>query len=118
MSIIDTIVQKFTGEAGATADPALLGHLTDLVNSSDTGGLQGLIQKFHSNGLGDLVSSWTGPGENQSITGDQISKVIGQDRLNAIASRFGIQPDQISGLVAQHLPGIISKLTSSGVSQA
>jgi uncharacterized protein YidB (DUF937 family) len=118
MSIIDTIVQKFTGEAGSAADPALLGHLTDLVNNPDTGGLQGLMQKFQSHGLGDLVSSWAGPGENQSISGDQIAKVIGSERLTAIASKFGVQPDQVSGLVAQHLPGIISKLSSSGVSQA
>jgi uncharacterized protein YidB (DUF937 family) len=115
MSIIDTIVQKITGEAGAgsAADPALLGHLTDLVNSPETGGLQGLIQKFQSHGLGDLVGSWMGPGDNQSISGDQIAKVIGQDRLTAIASKFGIQPDQISSLVAQHLPGVISKLATT-----
>ena len=119
MSIIDTIVQKLTGEAGASgADPALLGHLTDLVNNPETGGLQGLIQKFHSNGLGDLVSSWVGPGANQAITGDQIASVIGQDRLASIASKFGVQPDQISGLVAQHLPDIISKLSSAGVTHA
>jgi uncharacterized protein YidB (DUF937 family) len=115
MSIIDTIVQKLTGEEGAAsaANPALLGHLTDLVNNPETGGLQGLIQKFHSNGLGDLVNSWVGSGANQSISGDQVASVIGQDRLGAIASKFGIQPDQISGLVAQHLPDIISKLSSS-----
>lgn len=118
MSIVDTIVQKLSGEAGTAAEPSVLGHLTDLVNNPDTGGLQGLIQQFHTNGLSDLVSSWLGPGENQPISGDQISKVIGQDRLAAIASKFGMQPDQISGLVAQHLPGIISKLTSSGATQA
>ena len=119
MSIIDTIMQKVSGEAGASgADPALLGHLADLVNNPETGGLQGLIQKFHSNGLGDLVNSWVGPGANQAISGNQIAQVLGQDRLAAIASKFGMQPDQISGLVAQHLPGIISKLTSSGTVQA
>jgi uncharacterized protein YidB (DUF937 family) len=115
MSIIDTIIQKVTGEAGAgsAADPALLGHLTDLVNSPETGGLQGLIQKFQGHGLGDIVGSWMGPGENQAISGDLIAKVIGQDRLTAIASKFGIQPDQVSNLVAQHLPGVISKLSST-----
>jgi uncharacterized protein YidB (DUF937 family) len=113
MSIIDTIAQKLTGQSGADA-----GGDSALVNSPDTGGLQGLIQKFHTNGLGDLVNSWVGPGANQAITGDQIASVIGQDRLASIASKFGMQPDQISGLVAQHLPGLVSKLTSGGATQA
>lgn len=119
MSILDAITQKLTGQSDgtATADPAVMGHLMDLVNSPENGGLQGMVQKFHSNGLGDMVSSWVGTGANQPITTDQITQVLGQDRLNAIAAKVGMQPDQLSGLVAQHLPGLISKLTSSGTVQ-
>jgi uncharacterized protein YidB (DUF937 family) len=34
--------------------------------------------------------------------------------VNEIASKFGMQPDQISGLIAQHLPGVIDKMTPQG----
>ena len=115
-----TILEKVTealgiqSGSGGAANAAILEHVTALVNNPQTGGVQGLVQQFQSKGLGDVVNSWIGNGANQPITGDQIAKVVGQDRLNAIASKVGMQPDQVSGLIAQHLPDVIDKLTPSG----
>ena len=72
------------------------------------------MQQFQSNGVGEVVNSWVGNGANQAISGDQITQVLGQDKLNEIASKLGMQPDQISGLIAQHLPGGIDKMTPQG----
>ncbi len=113
MSILDSVKQMVSTEASGNpvGEPhPILGHVVDLVNSPETGGFEGLISKFQSNGLGDLLNSWMG-GSGGSITADQISNVIGQDRLAAIGSKLGIPPDQVSGLVAQHLPDVISKLS-------
>lgn len=118
MSILDNVKQMITGQSGPTpVDPASaaspsFGHIMDLVNSPETGGVQGLISRFQSNGLGDLMNSWMGSGGGaRSITADEISRVIGQDRLGMLASKLGIQPDEVSNLVAQHLPDVISKLS-------
>ena len=106
--------QLATNEVGSiSGGNPLVGHLLDLVNNPQTGGLQGLVQQFHSNGLGDVVNSWIGSGANQTISSDQITQVLGQDRLNEIASKVGMQPDQLTGLVAQHLPDLISKLSTA-----
>lgn len=113
MSILDTMKQMISGEASAdaTATPnPILGHVADLVNNPETGGFQGLMSKFQSNGLGDLMNSWMG-GSDGSITADQISNVIGRDRLASIGAKLGIQPEEVSNLVAQHLPDVISKLS-------
>jgi uncharacterized protein YidB (DUF937 family) len=113
MSLLDSVKQMIAGETQPSADPAaphpILGHVMELVSNPETGGLSGLAAKFQSNGLGDLMNSWMG-GSGGSITADQISRVIGQDRLAAIGSKLGIQPDEVSNLVAQHLPDVISKL--------
>jgi uncharacterized protein YidB (DUF937 family) len=113
MSFLDNIEQEVEGAAGAQsgAAPGVLGQVMSLVNNPETGGLDGFVQKLHSNGMGDLVSSWVGGGANQPVSGDQIAQVLGQDKLNEIASNLGVQPDQIGGLIAQHLPGVIGKLT-------
>jgi uncharacterized protein YidB (DUF937 family) len=116
MSLFDNLEKMVEGEvsANAPADSGALEHVMALVNNPETGGLQGMVQQFQSNGLGEIVNSWVGSGANQPISGDQIAQVVGQDRLNEIASKLGMQPDQISGLIAQHLPGVIDKMTPAG----
>jgi uncharacterized protein YidB (DUF937 family) len=113
MSVLDTVKQMISSETSADAASTphpILGHVMDLVNNPETGGFSGMLAKFQSNGLGDLMNSWMG-GSGNSITADQISNVIGHDRLAAIGTKLGIQPDEVSNLVAQHLPDVISKLS-------
>jgi uncharacterized protein YidB (DUF937 family) len=77
------------------------------------------VQQFHERGMGELVNSWIGPGGNHPITADQIQQVLGQDRINAIASKFGMSSEDVSAKMAQVLPTIVDKLTPAGtVSQA
>ena len=76
--------------------------------------MQGLVQQFHSKGLGDVVNSWVGPGGNHPITAEQITQVLGQDRINAISSKFGMSPETASAKLAEYLPTVIDKLTPHG----
>src|SRR5215472_10430783 len=108
MSILDTIKEKITGHA---SEETMVGHLTDFVNSPEIGGYQGLMQKFQSHGLGDAAKSWVS-GAGQSITPEQLTNVLGQDRLSALASKFGVEPEKLTGLIAQYLPMVMSKLRS------
>jgi uncharacterized protein YidB (DUF937 family) len=110
MSILDTIAQKLTGSSPDSSE-AMIGHLTDFVNSPEIGGFQGLMDKFHSNGLGDMARSLVSGG-SQSITPEHLTSIFGQDRLNALASKVGMEPDKLSGLAAQYLPTVMSKLGS------
>jgi uncharacterized protein YidB (DUF937 family) len=116
MSRFDNLAQEVSSLAGgnAGAEAGVMSHVMAVVNNPQTGGLQGLVQQFHSNGMGGIVNSWISNEANQPISGDQITKVLGQDRMNEIASKFGMQPDQLSGMIAQHLPGLIDKLTPHG----
>ncbi len=112
MSIFDAVKGMIGGAGGG--DAGLVSHAMDLVNNPETGGLQGLVQQFHEKGLGEAVNSWIGPGGNHPITADQIQQVLGQDRINAIASKFGMSADDASAKMAQLLPTIVDKLTPNG----
>jgi uncharacterized protein YidB (DUF937 family) len=78
------------------------------------GGLQNLISQFDAKGLGDIIGSWVGTGQNKSISSDQIQNVIGSDALSGIASKLGINVSDLSGQLSNLLPGVVDKLTPNG----
>lgn len=108
----NTVKNLVASECGEHA--GLVSHTVDMVNDPAIGGMSGLVQKFHANGLGEIVNSWIGPGGNHPITAEQIEKVLGQDRIGAIASKFGMSADDASGKLASLLPTIVDKLTPGG----
>ena len=78
------------------------------------GGISGLVQAFHSNGLGGVVNSWVGTGPNQSITPEQIQQVLGSGPLQGVAQKLGVSPEQASSTLSQLLPAVMSHLTPNG----
>ena len=78
------------------------------------GGISGLVQAFHSNGLGGVVNSWIGTGPNQSITPEQIQQVLGSGPLQGVAQKLGVSPEQASSTLSQLLPQVMNHLTPNG----
>jgi uncharacterized protein YidB (DUF937 family) len=112
MGLLDTILAAITGKSDS-ADANPLGAVLNSLLAQN-GGIQGLMAKFSQGGLGDVFSSWVGMGENKSVSPDQISKLLGSDQVNSLASGLGVDPSQASGFLADYLPKIVDKLTPSG----
>jgi uncharacterized protein YidB (DUF937 family) len=113
MGLLDSIMGAASGQVQQQGGLAnVLGGL--LANNGDMGGLGGLAQKFQQAGMGDVIASWIGKGENLPISADQISSILGSGAIGDIASKLGIDPTQASGQLAQMLPGLIDKLTPHG----
>ncbi len=102
------------GAAGALASVA--GSL--LANDGDQGGLGGLVGKFEQAGLGNVVSSWIGNGQNLPISADQLQSVLGSDAVSGIAAKLGINPADAMGQLSTMLPGLVDKLTPNGAAPA
>src|SRR5258706_10178762 len=86
MGILDPF-SKLTGASGGADQPGshpLLHSIFAMINNSNTGGIQGLVNTFHDKGLGGVISSWVGTGSNQPINPDQITHALGADRLQQI----------------------------------
>lgn len=77
-------------------------------------GLSGLIQQFQQAGLGDLVNSWVGTGQNQPASADQIRQALGADTIQHFSNETGLQGAQVSDLLSQFLPQMIDKVTPNG----
>jgi uncharacterized protein YidB (DUF937 family) len=113
MGLLDSILGAVSGKSDASGQAApLIGVLSGLLAQS--GGLQGLANKFSQSGQGDTFSSWVGMGENQSISANQIQNVLGSEQVNALAAKMGVDPAQASNFLAEYLPNIVDKLTPTG----
>lgn len=78
------------------------------------GGVEGIVAKLRQAGYGDAVQSWLGAGPNQPVTAEGIARALGQGRIGEMAARYGMTPEQVSGLLAKVLPGIIDRLSPNG----
>jgi uncharacterized protein YidB (DUF937 family) len=97
----------------AGLDPQMLIALVGSLLAS-AGGLQGLLAKLQSGGLGEAAQSWIGTGANQPVSGDQLGSALGPDLMGMIASQLGGSQAQASGTLAELLPGLIDQLTPKG----
>lgn len=113
MGFLDSIVGALNKqtEASGGANP-LIGVIGGLLEQS--GGLQGLMNKFSQAGQGDAFNSWVSTGENQPISGNEVHKTLGSEQINALASKLGIDPNQASHLIAEYLPKVVDQLTPAG----
>jgi len=113
MGLLDSILGAATGKTDGSGGAAqLIGVLGGLLAQS--GGLQGLANKFAQSGHGDAFQSWVGMGENQPVSNDQIQNVLGPEQVNAIATKLGVDPAIVSTFLAEYLPKIVDKLTPAG----
>lgn len=68
MGLLDEMENKaVTSMLGNSSNP-LATSLLQMINNQP-GGLSGLMQSFHDKGLGGIMASWVGTGQNLPITG-------------------------------------------------
>jgi uncharacterized protein YidB (DUF937 family) len=126
MGLLDSVMSAVSNQAqggeGLQGLMGMLGNQPQLLQAASSllgsegqfGGLQGLIGKFQQAGLGDVVSSWVGKGENLPISGEQLSSALGGEALQGLASKFGVDGNQLAGQLSSVLPGLVDKLTPEG----
>jgi uncharacterized protein YidB (DUF937 family) len=96
--------------AGASAQPT-----TDTSDPGEVlGGLGGLVNKLKQGGLGDVVNSWVGSGQNQPVSPGQLGSALGPNVLKTVSQMTGISEDDLTKQLSQVLPGLVDKLTPNG----
>jgi uncharacterized protein YidB (DUF937 family) len=115
MSLLDTLASSLgkSSPEGGGGSTALIAMAMEFVNNQP-GGLNGLIQRFHEQGAGDIVSSWIGTGENKPVSPDTVTNVLGADKVGELAQKAGVPGDQLSGMLASVLPHLVDRATPNG----
>jgi uncharacterized protein YidB (DUF937 family) len=78
------------------------------------GGLAGLAEQFQRGGLGDVMNSWIGTGQNLPVSPDQLGGVLGGDLLSQITQHTGMSQGDVLGQLSQMLPQMVDKMTPEG----
>lgn len=131
MGLLDSVLgsvlggQQASGDGQGNALGGLLGTLLSkpqllqaiaglLSNDGPQGGVGGLMEKFRQAGLGDVIDSWVGSGQNQAISSDRLSAVLGPDTLADLSGKMGASSGDTASQLAQLLPGLVDRLTPAG----
>lgn len=109
--LVGSVLGKVTGEKAGMAQVAM-----EMFNTN--GGVGGILEKFKTGGLADAAASWVGMGDNIPVSADQISSVLGNDQIAAMAEKFGIDPATLSAQIAEYLPSVVDKMTPNGAVEA
>jgi len=68
--------------------------------------------------MADVVGSWINNGQNQPVSGDQLTSVLGADTMAGLAEKPGMSQGDAAGQMSNILPGLINKLTPNGAAPA
>ncbi len=87
--------------------------LGGLLGNSEGGlDLASLVSGLSQNGLGEIVGSWLGSGENSAISMEQITDLLGSDKIAEFASQLGLSKESAAGALADALPQVVDQATS------
>lgn len=100
------------GLLGGTFGAALVTAANEFIEKN--GGISSLVAKFQEKGLGPIVQSWIGTGQNEPIEPEQICEATGSDVIDELAAKTGIAPEELKQKLAEILPQVIDKLTPQG----
>jgi uncharacterized protein YidB (DUF937 family) len=120
MGLLDSIVGQVSGALAGAAPgagqmhPGLLDVVSTLLTDSQSGGIQGLINQFEQQGLGHLVASWVGTGQNLAITPEQVQSVLGEPHIAAVARQLGLSTADVTNQLAGLLPHAVDSVTPAG----
>lgn len=104
-----------SGNAGSALDAnALISALSGL--TAGKGGLDigALMSSMQSGGMGDMLQSWLGDGENAAISSQQVSDILGSDKISEFASQLGLSQEEAVGGLQDALPQMVDKASSGG----
>lgn len=107
MGLFDEVVGAFLkGDAGKYQ--AILSWV------EEQGGIQVLLEKLQSGGLGAILSTRLSNQQgNQSVSGEQLESALGTNAVSDPA-KLGVDTSTASSLLAEQLPKIIDALSPQG----
>ena len=116
MGIFESVASAILTKSGASPDQqqGFLTSICELINNPQTGGLQGLVDKFKAAGLGHIADGWVAKGPNPPVTPEQVQQVIPSDQLRGFAKKLGLDPDDATKHLADMLPHVVDHLTPDG----
>lgn len=108
-----SLIQGNSDDATTGLDVADIANALNNLVGNGQGGLNlvTFVGGLSQNGLGEIVGSWLGNGENRSISIEQITTLLGSDKIAAFASELGLSQESAANALAEALPQVVDQAT-------
>jgi uncharacterized protein YidB (DUF937 family) len=111
-----SLIQNNSDDATSSLDiDKIANALGSIFSSKDgEGGLDlgAIISAVTNSNLIDVVSSWIGDGENKPINPENVTELLGEEKIKEFANSLGVSIDSAKQALADALPEVIDKATS------
>lgn len=115
MGLLDSVMGMLGGGGQGGGNAALLNAVVGMLgNDAQGGGLAAILGKAQQSGLGDVVGSWIGHGQNLPISADQVHNMFGSDTVASLAKQLGLPVGDTASQISKMLPDVVDKLTPQG----
>ena len=74
--------------------------------------LSSIVSNLSNGNLGETISSWIGNGENAPIDAEQVTELLGSDKVEEFANELGVNVDSAKQALSDVLPNLVDKVTS------
>ena len=117
MDLLQMGAQILSQQMGGNANSdSMQNVLNSLIGDGDSMDIASLVAKMQggSGGLGEIVQSWLGDGENAAISPSQLQDVIDTERLQQSASELGTDQDSLLEMLSGAVPQMVDNGSKGG----
>jgi uncharacterized protein YidB (DUF937 family) len=118
MGLLDSVIGALGQGSGGGNQAALLQAVIAMLaqggQGGQGGGLADIVARLQQGGLGDVVGSWVGTGQNLPVSPDQLGGALGDDLLASLSQSTGMNGGDLLGQLSQMLPQVVDQLTPNG----
>ena len=79
-----------------------------------TGGMMDLVNQFRGAGKADAMDSWVARGPNQTVSPNDLSKVLTEEQIAFLSERTGLSREALLAGLSERLPQVVDELTPEG----
>ncbi|MGH1543460.1 MAG: YidB family protein [Arenicella sp.] len=117
MDIMKLGAQLLAAKLGNNANSDMVQSAIGSLLGNDSGNgidLGNLVSGLQGGGLGNIVESWLGDGDNEEISEQQVEGIFGADKIQEMASQLGADQSEVLAGLKDALPQMVDKSSSAG----
>lgn len=113
MRLIHEVIEDLRGRPDEDGTP-ISAALEELLGG-ERGSLPELADRFTEAGLAEIMASWIGNGPNLPISTDDLRRVLGEARVEELATLAGLDSEDFLVHLGRLLPASVHHMTPEGM---
>ncbi len=112
MRLIHEVIEDLRGLPDVEVTP--IGAALEELLGGERGSVPELVDRFTEAGLGHIMASWIGNGPNLPISTGDLRRILGEERVEDLATLAGLSSGDFLPHLARLLPTAVHRMTPEG----